>query len=300
MNRLSQFIFVLKEGFLQLVRSKGLSAAVVVIVAGTLLQLSVFLGISKVLESALRSASEKFEMVLFLSPDAQLADRERLQALLTADPRVASVKVVTKEEALQDFRKDPEIDRMLQALGENPLTDSLSVILKKDAGGNLDDLVDKLKKDPGIEEVDYGKGEWETVSNLTKTFRWVGLSLGGLIFLTSLFIVSNTLTLALWARREDLLLATRMGAPAWMRWGPYFFEGLLQGLLGSTLVVLFLEALRRGLFPLLGRIGGAEAFLQMPSEEWWSLYLNLVFLGLTLGSLGALLALQKKWVKELR
>lgn len=300
MNGFSRLIFVLKEGFRQLIRSKGLSVAVIVVVAGTLFQLSVFLGISKVMESALRSASEKFEMVLFLSPDAQLSDRQRLENLLAADPRVASVKVVTKEEAVQEFRKDPDIDQMLQALGENPLTDSFSVILKKDAGGNLDDLVEKLKKDPQIEEVNYGKGEWETVSSLTRTFRWVGFSLGGLIFFTSLFIVSNTLTLALWARREDLILVSRMGAPAWMRWGPYLFEGLCQGFLGSIPVVLILEAARHGLSPFLQKVGGFEALFEMPDGEWWSLYLTLVLLGLILGSLGALLALQKKWVKELQ
>jgi cell division transport system permease protein len=300
MNGFSRLIFVLKEGFRQLIRSKGLSVAVIVVVAGTLFQLSVFLGISKVMESALRSASEKFEMVLFLSPDAQLSDRQRLESLLAADPRVASVKVVTKEEAVQEFRKDPDIDQMLQALGENPLTDSFSVILKKDAGGNLDDLVEKLKKDPQIEEVNYGKGEWETVSSLTRTFRWVGFSLGGLIFFTSLFIVSNTLAIALWARREDLILVSRMGAPAWMRWGPYLFEGLCQGFLGSIPVVLILEAARHGLSPLLQKVGGFEALFEMPDGEWWSLYLTLVLLGLILGSLGALLALQKKWVKELQ
>jgi cell division transport system permease protein len=300
LNFFSRFGFVLKEGFLQLARAKGLSVAVIVIVAATLVQLSLFLGISKVLDSALGSAREKFEMVLFLSPGADTPDRKRIESLLTADSRVASVKVVTKEEALQDFRKDPEIDRMVQALGENPLTDSFSVILKKDAAENLDDLVDKLKQDPRVEEIVYGKGAWETVSNLSRMIRWGGFFLGGFIFLTALFIVSSTLTLALWARREDLILLSRMGAPTWMKWGPYLWEGILQGFLGASLVILFLEACRRGLPSLLQPYVGVETLLQMPANEWRSLYLTLVLLGVLLGALGAFLALQKKWVKEIQ
>jgi cell division transport system permease protein len=298
-NFIHRLAFVLKEGFLQLLRGKGLSTAVIVIVAATLIQLSVFLGISRVLDNALGSAREKFEMALFFTPSADVSDRRRVQGLLESDPRVAAVRVVTKEDALQEFRKDPEIDRMVQALGENPLTDSFTVVLKKESTGQLEDLVERVKKDPSVEEVSYGKGEWETVSNLTRTFRWAGLLLGGFIFLTALFIVSNTLSLALWARREDLILQVRMGAPTWMQWGPYLWEGILQGLLGSVGVVAFLEAFRHGAGAAFQRYGGVDIFLALPDPQWRSLYLTLVLLGVILGFLGAFLALQKKWVKEL-
>jgi cell division transport system permease protein len=121
MNFFPRLFFVLKEGFLQLFRTRGLTIAVIVIVAATLLQLSLFLGISRVLDRALLSARQKFEMVLFLSPSADPSDLKRIQDQVSTDPRVASVKVVTKEDALQDFRKDPQIDQMVQALGKIPL-----------------------------------------------------------------------------------------------------------------------------------------------------------------------------------
>jgi cell division transport system permease protein len=297
---LSRFFFVLKEGFLQLFRTRGLSTAVVVIVAATLLQLSVFLGISRTLDRALGSAREKFQMAVFLTPASDDSDRKRIQTLLLSDSRVASVRLVTKEEAVQDFRQDPEIDRMLQALGENPLTDSFTVILRNDDSEKLEDLVAKLKQDSRIEEVDYGKNEWETVSNLTRVARWGGLILGGFIFLTALFIVSNTLTLALWARREDFILMARMGAPTWMRTGPYLWEGLFQGFLGALIVVAFFEAVRHWAGMALQKYGGFDVLVNLAVTEWESLYLTLVLLGMILGFLGAFLALQKKWVKELR
>jgi cell division transport system permease protein len=300
MNFLSRLFFVLKEGFLQVFRARGLSAAVIVIVAATLLQLSVFLGISRILDRALSSARQKFEMVLFLSPSASPSDLERIKDEVSGDARVASVKVVTKEEALQDFRRDPQIDQMVQALGENPLTDSLSVVLKEDAMDKLDDLVGRLKADPKIEEVNYGKNEWETVSNLTLAARGVGWVLGGFIFLTAVFIVSNTLSLVLWARREDLVLLSRMGAPAWMRWGPYLFEGILQGFLGSAAAILSLEVIRHGAGAALQKYGGLDLWLDLPPSEWQSLYSTLILLGTVLGMVGALIAFQKKWAKELR
>jgi cell division protein FtsX len=299
MNPWQKLVYVLKEGLSQMVRFPGLSTAVVVIVAASLVQLSLFLGLSKVLDNALLSARQKFEMAIFLTPAANSADLQRLQARLSADARVASVRVVGKDEALKDFRKDPDVDRMVRALGENPLTDSISVVLKKEVSEKIDDLAEDLKKDPAVEEVDYGKGEWEAVSNLSRLARWVGWFLGGFVFITALFIVSNALTLALWARREEWVLLSRLGAPAWMRWGPYLWEGLLKGLLGAAAGILVLQFLKGTLGWFLPRSGGLEIFLNLPGIDWGSLYLTLISLGALLGFAGALWAVQKKWVREL-
>jgi cell division transport system permease protein len=124
--------------------------------------------------------------------------------------------------------------------------------------------------------------------------------LGAVVFLSALFIVSNTLNLVLWARREDLLLMTRMGAPGWMQKGPYLVEGILQGLLGSIPVLLLLELIRHGALFAARQWAGLQAWLDLPYSDWWALYGTLSFLGMVLGFLGAFLAVQKKWVRELK
>jgi cell division transport system permease protein len=298
MNALARFFYVLGEGARQMIRSKGLSAAVIVTVAAALFQLSIFLGIDRVLDRALSSARENFELAVFLSPTARGADRDRVQSLLNADPQVASVKVVTRDEALAQFRQDPEIDQMIRALGENPLPDSFDVTIKQEAVGHVDDLAARLKKDPAVDEVSYGKGQFETLSRVLNLVRWVGAGLGGFIFLAALFIISNTLTLSLWARREDLALMSRLGAPSWMRWGPYLWEGLLQGFLGALLVCAFLEVFHFSAGWLLKTYGGFSQLADLPAADWISLDLTLCFLGAVLGALGAALALRKKWVWE--
>ncbi|HVM32413.1 MAG TPA: permease-like cell division protein FtsX [bacterium] len=300
MNALARFFYVLGEGLRQMLRSKGLSAAVIVTVAAALFQLSIFLGLDRVLDRALSSAQENFQLVVFLSSSAKGADRDRVQSLLGADARVASVKVVTRDEALAEFRQDPEIDQMIQALGENPLPDSFDVTVKKEAVGHVEDLVALLKKDPQVDEVSYGKGQFEALSRMLALVRWVGAGLGGLIFLAALFIISNTLTLSLWARREDLALMNRLGAPSWMRWGPYLWEGFLQGFLGALLVCAFLALFHLSAGWLLRVFGGFTELMDLPLSDWVGLDLTLCALGAALGALGASLALRKKWVWEVQ
>ncbi|HXL72613.1 MAG TPA: permease-like cell division protein FtsX, partial [bacterium] len=256
MNFISRLGYVIKEGILQVIRAKGLSVAVVVIVAATLLQLSLFLGVSRVLDHLFASTNQKFEMAVFLSTSTTQADTARIQDFLSHDPRVDSAQLVSKEAALADFRKDAAIDQMVKVLGENPLTDSFTVVLKNEAVDQADALAAELKKDSSVDDVSYGKGEWETLSNLIRVIRWAGLLMAGLVFLTALFIVANTLTLALWARREDMLSMARLGAPGWMRWGPYLCEGVFQGFLGSVMVTLVLEVIRRAAGEALQKYGG--------------------------------------------
>jgi cell division transport system permease protein len=299
MNFIFRLGYVIKEGILQVIRAKGLSVAVVVIVAATLLQLSLFLGVSRVLDHLFASNNQKFEMAVFLSASTTQADTARIQDFLSHDPRVDSAQLVSKEAALAEFRKDSTIDEMVKALGENPLTDSFTVVLKNDAVDQADSLAAELKKDSGVDDVSYGKGEWETLSNLIRVIRWAGLMMAGLVFLTALFIVANTLTLALWARREDMLSMSRLGAPGWMRWGPYLCEGIFQGFLGSVIVTLVLEVIRRAAGEALQKYGGFDILNALPAEEWISLYLHLMVMGIVIGALGAFWALQKKWVKEI-
>jgi cell division transport system permease protein len=299
MKFISGLGYVLKVGLMQVIRAKGLSVAVVVIVAATLLQLSLFLGVSRVLDHLFASANQKFEMAVFLSASTTQADTARIQDFLSHDPRVDSAELVTKEAALADFRKDAAIDQMVKALGENPLTDSFTVVLKNEAVDQADSLAADLKKDSSVDDVSYGKGEWATLSNLIHVIRWAGLLMAGLVFLTALFIVANTLTLALWARREDMVSMARLGAPGWMRWGPYLCEGIFQGFMGSIIVTAVLEIIRRVAGEALQKYGGFDILNALPAEEWISLYFHLMVIGIVIGVLGAFWALQKKWVKEI-
>lgn len=299
MNWISRLGYVFREGFLQVLRSGGLSVAVIIIVSATLLQLSLFLGVSKVLDHAFASTNQKLEMAVFLSASATRNEIEQLQSILSQDERVQSSQLVTKEQALQEFRKDPAIDQMVRALGENPLTDSFTLILKPESASQADALATTLKKEAGVEDVSYGKGQWEAVSNLARVIRWSGLIMASMVFLTALFIVANTLTLALWARREDMIAMVRLGAPGWMRWGPYLCEGVFQGFFGAFFVMVFLEAVRRFAGQALQHYGGFDILASLPFQEWLGLYLNLIVIGIVLGLLGAFWALQKKWVKEL-
>jgi cell division transport system permease protein len=224
---------------------------------------------------------------VYLHPDAGPSDRDRVRRILETDPKVASVKVVTKEESLEEFRHDPEVERMVKALGENPLNDSLSAALKPGMVESLDDLLARLKADSAVEEVDSGSGEWQAVSRLGRSARFLGALWCVLMLLAAGWTVSSTLSLVSRAHREEFQLLERLGAPPWALTGPFLWEGVLQGLLGALTAMLGVVLLALVFTAVVGPSGLLQSFLNPPWKDWFGMGLVLAGLGGLLGGYGA-------------
>jgi cell division transport system permease protein len=279
--------FVLTEGWRRLRREKDRTWAVSGIIGAALLQVALVLLALRGSDSALQAVQGRFELTVYLVADAGDADRERVRGLLASDPRVASVQVLSKEDAIEEFRHDPDVGRMLEALGENPLTDSLSASLKAGTGEDLGDLLRRLKADASVEDVDSGTGEWQTVSRLAHSARILGLLWGALVLWAAAWTVSGTLALVTRAHREEFLLLERLGASTWARVGPFLWEGVLQGLLGAALALLGIVLLGALFVALTGTTGLLQTFFILPLHAVTGMALILALLGVLLGGLGA-------------
>jgi cell division transport system permease protein len=139
---------------------------------------------------------------------------------------------------------------LLEGIQPAVLPPSFEIQLKKDFRNStrIKEVVTQLKEIPQFEEIQYGQ-EWvETFSVLVHAFRLTQWILGGLLLIGIVFITSNTLQLTISSRREEIEVMHWVGArPGFIR-VPVYLEGLLQGLLGGGLAILFLFLLHQGLF----------------------------------------------------
>jgi len=139
---------------------------------------------------------------------------------------------------------------LLEGIRPAILPASFEIHLKKDYRNStkIRELVTDLKKIPQFDDIQYGQ-EWvETFSMLVHILRFTQWILGGLLLIAIVFITSNTLQLTISSRREEIEVMHWVGAgPGFIR-VPVYMEGLIQGLLGAGLAVLFLFLLHQGLF----------------------------------------------------
>ena len=242
--------------------------------------------------AGLSYVEEKVEVVADLrdvrgAEDAVTVAAMELETRLMADPAVRSVHFVSKEEALARFRA--RLAERNQAdltgfLDRNPLPASLEVKLVDPR--RFESVVETLRgADEVVEQVIEVKRLVEQLTTVTGVLRTGGAILLLLVGFTVLFIVVNTIRLAVVARSAEIEIMRLVGASdAFIRW-PFIFEGALVGLAGAV-VALGLLALAAG--PLSDLMYG---FFRVLPLELGTLTRDVTILvlatGVGLGTLGA-------------
>ncbi len=153
---------------------------------------------------------------------------------------VDDVDFTSSREAHKKFKEmlGPQAD-LLDELGRNPLPASYRLQLEENARNArfLAELADKVRKIPGVAEVRYG-AEWvERFQGLIQVLRMLGLVIGGILLLASVLIISNTIRLTVFSRREEIEIMRLVGATETFIRVPFFLEGLLQGFAAGLVAV---------------------------------------------------------------
>ena len=196
-------------------------------------------------QSAIQTMGDRFEMSVYLKDGLTDHEKDFLLGRLKAEPGVRNVVALSKAEALALFKKELKgQEALLQGLGENPLPDSYELTIDRryaDAD-RLDGMAKKISSYPGVEDVSYGKRGAELVSGLYKLLTYGGTVLAVLLGVSVVFIISNSVRLALYSRGQEIELMQWIGATKGFIQGPFLLEGMMLAMLGSALAVGILAA----------------------------------------------------------
>jgi cell division transport system permease protein len=160
--------------------------------------------------------------------------------------------VLSRTEALALLKKELKgQEALIEGLGENPLPDSfeLSFDRRYADADRLDALAKKISRYPGVEDVSYGKQGAEVLSGLYRLLSYGVTALAVLLGVSVVFIISNSVRLALYSRGQEIELMQWIGATRGFIQGPFLAEGAMLAMLGSALAVGILAALYYSLPP---------------------------------------------------
>lgn len=208
------------------------TVAICLMVSAVFLLLAANLGyISYILES-------EIELIAYLVDDFDRDTwRDTLVAKINQTQGVDEVLFVTREDAL-DSLKDQfgEDEHLLEAVEEeNPLRDSIRISLSD--LDQVDSVVESVKSLVSVAEVRYEREMVQRLLSFTEALRLGGLGVVTLLAGATFLVVSNTIRLTVYARREEIEIMKLVGAtPAFIRL-PFILEGMLIGLLGAGLAV---------------------------------------------------------------
>ncbi|HEV2006474.1 MAG TPA: permease-like cell division protein FtsX [Candidatus Limnocylindrales bacterium] len=219
-------------------RNAAMSIAATATMTLMLLLLSGFWIVQAGLLAGLQFVEQKVQVVADLHDGASESAISSLQLRIAAMPEVLAVDYVTKEQALARF----QVSRQAQGqedlsgyLQVNPLPASLEVKLRK--ADAFDVVTTALRADPVVDRVKNIADLANRVATITDFLRTAGVGLLAIIGAIVLFIVINTIRLAVVSRSEEIEIMRLVGASdAFIRW-PFVFEGAMVGLFGAAVTL---------------------------------------------------------------
>lgn len=233
--------FSLRRAWQGFWRNAVMSLAATATMVFMLVLLAGFFVVLTGLNAGLEFVEQKVEIVADVKDTASTPDIQALVERTAALPEVASVEYVNASEALRRFQerlRQQGREDLTKALDSNPLPGSVQVKLKDPkVFGNV---VEFLRADPTIERVKEVQSLVDRVLTVTNLLRTGGLVVLALVGVVVLFIIINTIRLAVVARSEEIEIMRLVGASdAFIRW-PFIFEGALVGLIGATITLVLL------------------------------------------------------------
>jgi cell division transport system permease protein len=197
-----------------------------------------FFILQNVLLASLSFVEAKVDVRAYIENTATADQVSALIARVSAMPETGSVQLVTRDQALEQFRQTQAAqgrEDLTQYLETNPFYASLDVSLRSPQDAAK--VTDALRGEPLIRNVLDVKDLVDRVITVTGVVRTAGLAMVAVVGVIVLFIIVNTIRLAVVARAEEIEIMRLVGASdAFIRW-PFVFEGAMVGLLGAAITL---------------------------------------------------------------
>lgn len=238
-----QIRYIMNEGLSGFRRAKLSMSAAILTVSISLLLLSLFSILILNANSVIESLRNKVEIEAFLRDGLTQPELDAIEARITAIAGVQNVRYVSKDEAAEIFKEEFGED-IHKVLDFNPLPASVKIYLLDGykTARAAEAIYKSVKEIKGVEDVIYRKTLLEMLDKRAKTFLWIALTVGIFITISSMFLVANTIRLAIYAKRKIVQTMKLIGATRAFIRRPFILEGLIQGFLGGLLAagVVFL------------------------------------------------------------
>jgi len=240
---LNKLLYCLKTAYKSIISNVLLNLITSTTIAITFIIFVSFLLIVLNLSKFQRSWVDQLQIIFYFKDSAtpKAIDDTKLQ--ISGHPEVESVKYVSSSQALNILKKSLKgQDGILEGLTSNPLPSSLEIKLMEEflTLEGVEQFVNKIGNNKYLDDIEYGQKWLYRFITFFEILKITGLVLGGFLFLFTLFIISNTIKLMVYNRREEIEIMKLVGATNLFIKLPFCIEGIFQGIIGASFALTFL------------------------------------------------------------
>ncbi len=287
---------IVKEGFINSYRNKLMSLASIIIVVATLVIFGFFLLIAFNLELNINMLKEQPQLEAFCYPVLDDTQVQMVENSIKNNEKIATYQKVTKQEALKKMEERLGKDAaVLEGYDENIFPISFIIKLKDTADSN--EVVRALETTSGIEKVSYSQDTIEIISRVSYWVKFISSFMLIILLVISIFIISNTIKLTVFARRKEINIMKYIGATDWfIRW-PFVVEGVIIGLAGAVLAFIISSY---GYNAIEGKFSTDLLSMETDlikmiriNDIWFEMIISYTAIGVIVGAIGSFLSIRR-------
>lgn len=273
-------------------RSPYQSLAAILVMILTLFIASIFSFTSLGMEKILKYVESKPQITAFFKDEVDEDKIKELKLELEKNEKVAEVKYISKEEALNIYKEQNKNDPvLLELVTANILPASLEISTKEAV--YLKDIFESLKEKEGIEEVMF---QSDVVENLVKWINFIrtaGIFFVAFLAFISISIIIMVIGMKISIRKEEIEILKLVGATNWYIRKPFILEGITYGITGAVFAWIFSYTLILYSTPVLTSLLSGLSLLPIPPVFMlFTLFIEIIF-GIIIGFIGSYIAIRR-------
>ena len=264
-----RFGYYWKEGFRNIFKHGFMSIAAVLIMIACLILTGTVTLIAYNIDLSIVELQQSNEIVVWIDDSLTTREARSLGSQFDRIDNIATIEFIDRDEALEDYRQQLGDDADILedfSSDNNPLRNSFVFTLRDPA--LADETIQQIEAVEGADDVRADEAVIARLMQIQNVFNIVALAMVVGLAVISVFIISNTVKLAMFARREEISIQKIVGATNWfIRW-PFVIEGMVLGLLAGGLAFLAEWGLYTELYNIVSGVIPYFQLLPFESVRW--------------------------------
>lgn len=287
--------YLIREGYINLRKHGSKTFSTMLVVCATMLIIGIFILLFQNVNSNVKTVREEQGLQAFIQDSATEDDVEYMKDQIKNIDGVKEVTYITKEMGFENAKEVfKDYDYFLTGL-ENVDIFPRSLVIKFSDISVSSVVKSSVEKIEGIYKVQYDESTINAVTAVSKIVNIFLLGVGVVLLVVSIFIISNTIKLAVYSNKREVFIMRYMGATNKFIKTPFVIEGALIGMISATISFILISIAYIVIYARIPNINAAlGSFGILPySGLWYQILIVFFALGLFIGIFGSSVSVKK-------
>ena len=237
--RINSFFYTIGQGFKNLGRNKWYTLASIATITACLFLFGLFYAIITNFQNVVKTAEEGVSVTVFFNEGTSEEEILAVKSDLEKRTEVREIIYVSADEAWDGF-KEEYLGEYADGFTENPLADSANLQIYLSDVSMQQALVTYIESIGIVREVNRSEVTATTLSGLNLLIAYVSFGIIMILLLVSIFLISNTVTMGISVRKDEINIMKYIGATDFFVRAPFVVEGILIGIIGSLIPLVII------------------------------------------------------------